>query len=112
MTNRSGSWGTLNLGMVSSTPSTQSPSPFTPRSRMWRAPTASKLGTHSSFENQPFLKSDTVMAMFGYKNRSSFWQFVRCRGVPHVRITPKKIMFEAPALEDWINHRRSDRHFR
>jgi hypothetical protein len=48
------------------------------------------------------LKSSTVMALFGYQNRSAFWDFVRRDGVPHIRFNPRRIMFEESALNDWL----------
>ena len=53
------------------------------------------------------LKSSVVMAIFGYQNRSAFWDFVRRDGVPHIRFNPRRIMFEEAALNDWLAHRSS-----
>lgn len=56
-----------------------------------------------------FLKSDAVMQLLGYRNRSSFWEFVRRSGVPHVRLNPRRIIFEERALNDWLSRRSSNR---
>jgi hypothetical protein len=47
------------------------------------------------------------MAIFGYQNRSAFWDFVRRDGVPHIRFNPRRIMFEEAALTDWLVRRSS-----
>lgn len=52
------------------------------------------------------LSADEVMRRFGYRCRSSFWQFVRSCGVPHVRLNSRVIRFEPAALEAWIETRR------
>lgn len=49
------------------------------------------------------LKSDVVMGLFGYANRSAFWDFVRRDGVPHIRFNARRIMFEEKALNDWLS---------
>ncbi len=50
-----------------------------------------------------FLSSTAVMAMLGYRCRSAFWQFVHSRGVPCVRLGPRRIVFDRLQLEDWID---------
>lgn len=55
--------------------------------------------------NRSYVKSSIVMATFGYKDRGSFWQFVYRAGVPHVRLGPRRIMFDGQALADWIESR-------
>lgn len=42
-----------------------------------------------------------VMARYGYTARSSFWQFVAARGVPHISLSPRRIMFDREALAAW-----------
>jgi predicted DNA-binding transcriptional regulator AlpA len=59
------------------------------------------------FSSQTYLKSSLVMAKLGYSNRSSFWEFVRRGGVPHIRLNSRRIMFEEQALADWLNRRSS-----
>jgi predicted DNA-binding transcriptional regulator AlpA len=54
-----------------------------------------------------YLKSSAVMEMLGYKNRASFWDFVRRSGVPHVRLNQRRIMFDEIALADWLARRGS-----
>lgn len=59
----------------------------------------------------PRLLSGTeVMLRFGYKNRSSFWQFIKSRGVPHIRFNQRKIMFDPRALDGWLARRSVGRH--
>jgi len=52
-----------------------------------------------------FLKSSAVMAALGYRNRCSFWEFVRRQGVPHVRLNARRILFDERALADWLDRR-------
>jgi hypothetical protein len=47
------------------------------------------------------LTAEQVMARYAYKARSSFWQFVHAKGVPHLRLNARKIMFSPAALEAW-----------
>jgi predicted DNA-binding transcriptional regulator AlpA len=54
-----------------------------------------------------FLRSGSVMALLGYRNRASFWEFVRRKGVPHVRLGPRKIVFDEVALKAWLARRSS-----
>ncbi len=54
-----------------------------------------------------FLRSGAVMALLGYRNRASFWEFVRRKGVPHVRLSSRKIVFDELTLRDWIERRSS-----
>lgn len=52
-----------------------------------------------------FLSSAAVMAILGYRCRSAFWQFVHSRGVPCVRLGPRRIVFDRHQLEEWIDRR-------
>ena len=56
-------------------------------------------------DGKRFLKSGAVMAVLGYQDRASFWEFVRRSGVPHVRLNARRIIFEEQALLDWIRRR-------
>jgi hypothetical protein len=67
---------------------------------------ASPLATLSG---RSYLKSSDVMAIFGYRNRSAFWDFVRRDGVPHIRFNPRRIMFDEQALAEWLGRRSSHR---
>lgn len=51
------------------------------------------------------VKSDPVMRFFGYSNRSSFWKFIRTKGVPHISLNKRRIMFDPVALNRWIAKR-------
>jgi predicted DNA-binding transcriptional regulator AlpA len=56
-----------------------------------------------------YLTSSAVMALLGYKDRGAFWDFVHRGGVPHVRLSARKIMFEEQALAGWLAQRSSNR---
>ena len=45
------------------------------------------------------------MTFFGYSSRSSFWEFVHAKGVPHIRINGRKVMFDPLALNRWLEKR-------
>lgn len=49
-----------------------------------------------------FLKSADVMALFGYRNRSTFHQFVKARSVPHIQLNPRRFVFDEQQLTDWL----------
>jgi predicted DNA-binding transcriptional regulator AlpA len=49
-----------------------------------------------------YLKSSAVMKLFGYKNRSSFHAWVKQAAVPHVRLNPRRFVFDEQQLSDWI----------
>jgi len=51
------------------------------------------------------IPSSVVMAFFGYTNRSSFWGFVRTKGVPHIRLNQRRIMFHEESLNSWLRKR-------
>ena len=51
------------------------------------------------------VKSDVVMRFFGYDNRCSFWKFVREKGVPHIALNKRRIMFDPVALNSWLAKR-------
>jgi predicted DNA-binding transcriptional regulator AlpA len=48
------------------------------------------------------LQSSEVKKLFGYTNTSSFWAAVRKAGIPHIRINPRRIVFEEAAVRAWI----------
>ena len=62
-----------------------------------------------AFTARKLLKSDVVMELFGYQNRSAFWDFVKRDGVPHIRFNARRIMFEEQALNDWLSRHSSRR---
>lgn len=55
--------------------------------------------------DKPLLSTTQVMTYFGYKSRTRFGRFMREENMPHIRINPKKIMFNPDALEQWIKRR-------
>ncbi len=52
-----------------------------------------------------FLKTAEVMKLFGFTNRTTFWQFVKRAGVPYVALGQRTMRFEASALRSYINAR-------
>lgn len=48
-----------------------------------------------------------AMGFFGYtaERRSAFWQMIQSAGVPCVRLTPHKIMFDEQQVRDFIARR-------
>lgn len=46
--------------------------------------------------------SERVRSFFSYENRASFWKFVRTKGVPHIVLNARRIMFDPVALNRWI----------
>lgn len=55
--------------------------------------------------DETLLTPAQVMARYGYKARSSFWQFVHAKGVPHLRLNARKIVFAPAALAAWETKR-------
>lgn len=55
---------------------------------------------------EALLTSTQVMERFGYRDRKSFWEFVRRNKVPHVKINARVIRFEEGPLDDWLQSRR------
>lgn len=51
--------------------------------------------------DERLLTSAEVMERYGYRSRTKFWQFVRKKGVPHIRFNARKIMFAPAALAAW-----------
>jgi hypothetical protein len=51
---------------------------------------------------RPWSSTD-LMARYGYSPKSvpAFWNFVYRHGVPHVRLTPRKIIFPRAAVLAW-----------
>ena len=61
--------------------------------------------------NQPplsdtrFLKSDQVRRMLGYSDSAAFWRAIREAGIPFVKITARRFMFEEAAVRAWLDSR-------
>lgn len=51
------------------------------------------------------VKSDAVMAFFGYSHRSAFWHFIKTKGVPHLVLNARRVMFDPVALNNWLARR-------
>lgn len=52
-----------------------------------------------------FLKSDQVMRMLGYTDRSAFWQAAKASALPFVRINSRRCVFEESAVRAWLDSR-------
>lgn len=59
---------------------------------------------------EAFLTSSEVMTMLGYKDRGSFWFFVRSKGVPHIVLNQRRIVFDRRALNAWLARRAVGKH--
>ncbi len=60
-----------------------------------------------NFASRAYISGSDLMVKFGYSSRAAFWEFVRRSGVPHIRLSQRKIIFEEAALADWLNQRSS-----
>ena len=67
--------------------------------------------TKETTSNAPILVGERfatpaeVMELFGFKDRATFWQFVRRNNLPFVALGPRRFMFEAQALRSFLNAR-------
>jgi predicted DNA-binding transcriptional regulator AlpA len=52
-----------------------------------------------------FLKSDDVMRMLGYSDRSAFWCFAKASGLPHIKLNLRRCLFEESAVREWLNEK-------
>lgn len=59
--------------------------------------------TTTQFAEGQFLKPAKVMELFGYKNRSSFWGFVKRNGIPYVSLGLRTKRFEVSSLRAHID---------
>jgi hypothetical protein len=67
-----------------------------------------ELPVYSRLDSGGLVSSKVVMPRLGYRNRASFWEFVRRHGVPHIRFNARRIMFEPNALNNWLSRRSSN----
>lgn len=44
---------------------------------------------------------ETLMAELGYKSRSSFFTAVHSKGIPHLRVNKRKVVFYRNEVEAW-----------
>lgn len=61
--------------------------------------------TNSAPSDSRFLKSDQVMTMLGYADRSSFWQSVKRSGIPYIRVNARRCLFDQRQLSAWLLRR-------
>lgn len=54
------------------------------------------------------VKSSVIMEFFGYQNRASFWHFIKTKGVPHIALNKRRVMFDPVALNNWLEKRSSN----
>ena len=59
--------------------------------------------TTTQFVEGQFMKPAEVMKLLGYRNRSSFWQFVKRTGIPYVSLGLRTKRFETGALRSYID---------
>lgn len=52
-----------------------------------------------------FLRPEEVMSQLGYRNKQAFQEFVVRTGVPFIRLSPRKIVFEEVSLNQWLQSR-------
>lgn len=43
-----------------------------------------------------------IMQQLNFRNRTAFWSFVHQQGLPHIRLTPRKIVFDPAAVDAWL----------
>lgn len=60
---------------------------------------------HQPLLDEPLLSSTEVMKMLGYTDRAAFWRMCRASGLPFVRCSPRRFMFERAALEEWMKRK-------
>ena len=51
------------------------------------------------------LRSCEVKSLLGYGDTGAFWAAVRAAGIPHIRINPRRIVFEEAAVKAWLESR-------
>jgi predicted DNA-binding transcriptional regulator AlpA len=52
-----------------------------------------------------FLSSKEVMKLLGYSDLSGFWAAVRTAGIPFIKVTPRRFLFEENSLRAWLKSR-------
>lgn len=52
-----------------------------------------------------FLKAREVMALLGYTDRASFWLAVKASGLPFIRLSPRRTVFEESAVREFLDRR-------
>ncbi len=64
-----------------------------------------KTATTENNEQRSALKSTAVMALLGFQDRKSFWEFVYREGLPHTRLSARNIVFWPGQLDAWLARR-------
>lgn len=54
---------------------------------------------------EEMLTAKEVMPLLRYKSRPSFWAAVHAQGVPHVRVSCRRVLFPKVALDAWMQSR-------
>lgn len=67
------------------------------------------MATNIIQQNNAPLRSSEAMQRLGYRSRTSFYQAVYAQGIPHLRITSRRIVFPRAELEAWIASRTAGR---
>jgi predicted DNA-binding transcriptional regulator AlpA len=52
-----------------------------------------------------FLRSDEMMRILGYADRASFWVAIKASGLPHVKVSQRRALFEESVVREWLNSR-------
>jgi hypothetical protein len=65
------------------------------------------MSTNTETAIRPLRDSEWGMKVFNYtpERRSAFWQFVYTNGIPVVRLSPRKLMFDEQQIRDYIARR-------
>lgn len=65
-----------------------------------------KTSTAPLFEDCRLIHPKEVMRLFKFKDRESFLRFAQASGIPFIRMSPRKVMFEESAVRAWLDSRR------
>jgi predicted DNA-binding transcriptional regulator AlpA len=69
-----------------------------------------KISAHSQTPPTALLTSGQLMARLGYSSACAFWNFVHGSGLPFIRLSARKIVFEPAAVENWLRRHSVGQH--
>lgn len=58
-----------------------------------------------SLAEAKILSASDVMTLLGYKNRQAFFEAARRTGMPMIRLSKRRFVFEQTSLDRWIASR-------
>lgn len=58
-----------------------------------------------SIEQAKFIEADALMGQLGYKNRQAFYDFARRTGLPIIRLSGRRFVFEQTSVNRWLESR-------